>query len=360
MLTPYIRLGISNAVMDPSLSSSGIEPFTSLSCETNNTDESKVLEQPTISTLPLEVLEMILMNCSYAEISEKRQVCKSFNEVCQSLLNRGLVQVMHYRKQYSLKLKALLPRRESERRDHALARHWDILSTIEMQMSLLSMTYSEYIDLRVCCFIPGKVLDEAYYVMRYLKSTESPPPVHELLREFRDISLMARDHFNENIVPGLKKSLLLQKTASQSYISAGEECKAKWETNTIGDVSTYLKPYKQQLHFLQPSVMISNKADVNFDVSLNLEPQVPQRNGKRKISTPRNNNEKSGRFDTSENALGVEIETEAQSNASSACADEMFLLSFLPTLKRLNNKQKAEAKLKINQVLFEIEFPSEE
>ena len=55
-------------------------------------------------------------------------------------------------------VKAKLPRRESERRNHPLARHVDILSAIETRLSLLSMTYSKYIDLGLCCFIPGKVM----------------------------------------------------------------------------------------------------------------------------------------------------------------------------------------------------------
>ncbi|XP_033121056.1 F-box only protein 28-like [Anneissia japonica] len=207
--------------MDPSVRSSRVEPSTSLSYETNETDDSKVLEQPTLLSLPTEVVEMILSNCSYAEISEKRLVCKFFNQVCQSVLNQGLHQVMRYHNQCSRKLKALLPRRESERRNHALARHCDILSAIETRMSLLSMTYSKYIDLRLCCFIPGKVIDEVYYVLRYLQSTESPPRAHELLQELRDISSMAMEHFDEKIVPGLKKSLLPRETPSQSYSSAG-------------------------------------------------------------------------------------------------------------------------------------------
>lgn len=37
-------------------------------------------------------------------------------------------------------------------------------------------------------------------------------------------------------------------------------------------------------------------------------------------------------------------------------ADEQFLLSYLPTLKRMTPKQNAIAKIKIQQVLFDVEF----
>lgn len=38
--------------------------------------------------------------------------------------------------------------------------------------------------------------------------------------------------------------------------------------------------------------------------------------------------------------------------------DEMFLLSLLPTLKRLSDQQKASAKIKLQQLLYDVEFPS--
>lgn len=51
----------------------------------------------------------------------------------------------------------LLYRRESERRNHSLARHADILAAVETRLSLLNMTFMKYVDSNLCCFIPGKV-----------------------------------------------------------------------------------------------------------------------------------------------------------------------------------------------------------
>lgn len=48
-------------------------------------------------------------------------------------------------------------RRESERRNHSLARHADILAAVETRLSLLNMTFMKYVDSSLCCFIPGKV-----------------------------------------------------------------------------------------------------------------------------------------------------------------------------------------------------------
>ena len=38
-------------------------------------------------------------------------------------------------------------------------------------MNLLSMTFGKYMDANLCCFIPGKIMDEIYNVLRILKNT---------------------------------------------------------------------------------------------------------------------------------------------------------------------------------------------
>lgn len=73
------------------------------------------------------------------------------------MLNQGFARVDKYHALVQRQIKGQLPRRESERRNHHLARHVDILSAIETRLSLLGMTYLRYIDMGLCCFIPGKV-----------------------------------------------------------------------------------------------------------------------------------------------------------------------------------------------------------
>lgn len=85
------------------------------------------------------------------------QICKGFDRSCQAILNQGFSKVDKFHAQIQREVKAKLPRRESERRNHNLARHVDILAAIETRLSLLSMTYTKYIDSGVCCFLPGKV-----------------------------------------------------------------------------------------------------------------------------------------------------------------------------------------------------------
>ncbi|KAK2584550.1 hypothetical protein KPH14_006919 [Odynerus spinipes] len=160
-----------------------------------------------IIDLPDIVLETILSNLTYDEISRYRIVCKQFDRVCKKLLNRGFNLMEKYHAQCLRAVKSQLPRRESERRSHPLARHCDILTAIETRISMLSMTFIKYVDLNLCCFIPGKVIDEIFRVLRLIRDLKTPPRAHEILQELRDISSMAMEHFDEKILPDLKHSI---------------------------------------------------------------------------------------------------------------------------------------------------------
>lgn len=109
-----------------------------------------------------------------------------------------------------------------------MAKHADILTCIETRISMLSMTYTKYIDLNLCCFIPGKIIDEVMNVLKLVSSSNKPLRAHEVLQELRDISSMAIDHFDEKIAPILKKSfcdLSSQKFGSTIYQSKFKKIK---------------------------------------------------------------------------------------------------------------------------------------
>lgn len=163
----------------------------------------------TVESLPIEIMDHILSYLSYDEISVYRRVSRHFNGCCQRLLNQGFFRAERFHAQCLKAVKKQLPRRESERRTHPLARHCEILTSIETRLSLLSMTFMKYMDMNLCCFIPGKVIDEIFRVLRLVQGaghgcTTTPPRAHEILQELRDISSMAMEHFDERIAPGLK------------------------------------------------------------------------------------------------------------------------------------------------------------
>ncbi|KAG7163235.1 F-box only protein 28-like [Homarus americanus] len=154
--------------------------------------------------LPEIVVEKTLSYLAYEELSHLRIVCKRFNQMNQMLLNKGFRRVERYQAKCLKEVKSQLPRRESERRNHPLSRHCDILTAIETRLSLLNMTFNKYIDCHMCCFIPGKVIDEIYRVLRFIQSNKTLPRTTEILTELRDISSMAMEHFEEKIIGPLK------------------------------------------------------------------------------------------------------------------------------------------------------------
>ncbi|XP_041985867.1 F-box only protein 28 isoform X2 [Aricia agestis] len=177
--------------------------------------------------LPTLVIENIFSYLTYDEIAKNRLVSKSFNEICMTLLNRGFLMIERRHALALKSVKAQLPRRESERRYHPLARHCDILTSIETRISMLNMTYSKFIDNGLCCFIPGRVIDEIRRVLHIVESSKQPPRAHEVLQELRDISSMAIEHFDDKISPAFRKRL-----------QEGAQVAAR-PTHTIGEGGTF-------------------------------------------------------------------------------------------------------------------------
>ncbi|KAL1124577.1 hypothetical protein AAG570_001201 [Ranatra chinensis] len=157
-----------------------------------------------IIDLPDVVIEHIFSFLQYDAIAQNRIVCRKFNETGGKMLNRGYYAADRFHEKTLKAIKAKLPRRESERRVHPLARQCDILIAIETRLSMLAMTFTKWMDAKVCCFIPGKVIDEIMRVLRCVANNPNPPRAHEILQELRDISSMAMEHFDEKILPRLK------------------------------------------------------------------------------------------------------------------------------------------------------------
>ena len=150
------------------------------------------------------------------------QVCNFMNQTCGRLLSSGFLSVERYHAGCLKKVKSQLPRRESERRNHPLARHCDILSAIETRLSLLGMTFMKFVDLKLCCFIPGKVIDEIYKLLRIVQTSQNISRVHDLLQELRDISSMAMEHFEDRVAPRLRAQMNARAPAFAAIANASK------------------------------------------------------------------------------------------------------------------------------------------
>ena len=105
---------------------------------------------------------------SYDEVSRLRGVCRRLDGLCSSRLNAGFRGVERTHAQLMRGFKARLPRRESERRNHPLIKHCDILTAVETRISLLAMTFMKYVDAEMCCFIPGERYNEQALFASYV------------------------------------------------------------------------------------------------------------------------------------------------------------------------------------------------
>ena len=184
-----------------------------------------------LGDLPNTALEIVLLYLNYGKIAQLRRVNRRFNSICKYLLNKGFRAAKRYHSNSLKDVKALLPRRESKRHDHKLFRHYEILTALDTRISLLSHTFLRYVDLDLCCFIPGKVIDVILSVLRTIRHDKNLPRGHKVLQELRDISTMAMEHFDEEIRPPLRKQL---------SISFYQKCGARPCTHasgTSGDVS---------------------------------------------------------------------------------------------------------------------------
>ncbi|CAO1363088.1 unnamed protein product [Diamesa serratosioi] len=172
--------------------------------------------------LPDVAIQEIFSFLAFDEVAKLRIICKRFNRINQEILNHGFYKLTNNHAKQIRRIKSQLPRRESERRIHPLSKYSDILTCVETRLSMLSMTYLKYMQNGSACFIPGKIIDEVYKILKMLQNVENPKTLkaHEVLQELRDISSMAIEHFDEKIVPHIKKNLSTSPRC-ESFSSSG-------------------------------------------------------------------------------------------------------------------------------------------
>ena len=161
-------------------------------------------ENEQTASLPCEVLEKILTHLSYAKIAQLRTVSSQFNSICSNLLNKGF----RFTTIYFNENRASMPN------------YW-LLNRLSSDLLELNKTFSNYIDMKLCCFIPGKVLDVLLASLHCIqkedlanktdkwKTIESFISESRILHELRSNSLSAREHFQEVTAPFLIAQKLL-------------------------------------------------------------------------------------------------------------------------------------------------------
>jgi len=193
-----------------------------------------------LETLPDVVLEHVLSFISYDQISRLRRTSVKFNRICGSMLTKGFKTAEKYSLKCLKEVKTKLPRRESERRGHPLRGPSDTLEALENRVTLLNMTFMKFVDSHLCCFFPGKVIDEIYTVIRKAKQTKKKRNYCQDLQELRDISSMAMEYFEEKIVPTLKSQVLPLRWNTSPMFSPGSGLSLSYSDSPLSPPGTSL------------------------------------------------------------------------------------------------------------------------
>ena len=171
-----------------------------------------------IENFPEIVLEEILSKLKYHEVAVLRGVNKRFNSIGIRILNKGYKATkLQHTKLYEA-IKASSSQNHSKYTKshplmyHVLIRHYDVLSTIGRNLIILDDTFSKYINLNLCCFIPGQVIDNMMSIFQTIQEDwDSKRDVYrcecsnayKALHKSIDTSIKAIQYFNERIAPNL-------------------------------------------------------------------------------------------------------------------------------------------------------------
>lgn len=153
--------------------------------------------------LPTEIIEKILSYLTYKQIGAQRTLCKRFEVIGSGILNSAFQRLQNQMLNRFQSIKAQMPRRESARRKHPLARESDIVETLHMRLTLLQMSFGKHIERKHCCFFAGEILDEVYSILSYIQKTPNLGRAYKVTDELFDLSTMAMEYFKEHIEPRL-------------------------------------------------------------------------------------------------------------------------------------------------------------
>lgn len=148
------------------------------------------------------------------------QVSRRFNGICQAHLNTGFVKLGKLIERDLKNVQARLPRRVSQRRSSTISVLANTLMSVDTQLQILGLVFNSHIREGACCFMSGKVIDEAYSVRRILFANallNKPINQIELLEELRDLSSMAVEYFKGRLLPDMQR-----KWANTAVVDRGQ------------------------------------------------------------------------------------------------------------------------------------------
>lgn len=140
-------------------------------------------------------------------------------------------------------------------RNHPSVISFDVLRSIDTRFSVLTMTYTKYINIGVCCFIPGKVIDEVLDVLGTISNANAgnslaERPLHgyevldDLRGKLRKICNVATDHFKNEIEPSLLLTKAHLDSTNTSVPALDSFFQTKSKTQSIQRLAKRVNPYQ--------------------------------------------------------------------------------------------------------------------
>ncbi|XP_035232494.1 F-box only protein 28-like [Stegodyphus dumicola] len=136
-----------------------------------------------MDSLPQEVIEHIISFLPYHDVSRCRLVCKRFNDASESILNSGFDKILSYCNQSLQELEANV-KKEDERVD-LWKELCEIVNEARTFLSMIDMYFRKYVWFKLCCFIPGKIIDKFYALMWIVMIANDAVGGRECLEEGR-------------------------------------------------------------------------------------------------------------------------------------------------------------------------------
>ena len=159
---------------------------------------------PNILSLPDVPFFTILGFCSYDQVANLRRVCKKFDEMCGKHLNHGYQLACAKHNQLTKEFESMLPKRYLLMTEHHLYDHRQVL----YYMNFTVIGLKDYMDKKICCFYPGKIIDEMFNIFRIVSAKKPFPSFwSSIIEELDDLDTLAQSHFNQYMEPMMQKKL---------------------------------------------------------------------------------------------------------------------------------------------------------
>ncbi|KFM82003.1 F-box only protein 28, partial [Stegodyphus mimosarum] len=151
--------------------------------------------------MPQELIVHIISFLPYHDVSRCRLVCKRFNEASESVLNSGLDKILNYSLQCLQELDANI--RKKDEKVLLWKKLREVLGEARTFLTMIDMFFRKYMWFKLCCFIPGKIIDKFYALLWIIMVANDADGGRECTREVRALVYGCISYCRKYVFPPL-------------------------------------------------------------------------------------------------------------------------------------------------------------